>query len=78
MIYQVQKNVNQYLFDCRPKHKYHIFFTKNKSLFYRPILQKLGNVVTFFWDTCVGTLLCGKNPITIFNAYMRVLQMWVK
>ncbi len=32
----------------------------------------------FFWDTCVGTLLCGKNPITIFNAYTWVLQMWVK
>jgi hypothetical protein len=43
------------------------------------VLQNLANVVMlFFWDTYVGTLLCGKNPITIFNAYMQVLQMWVK
>ncbi len=33
MIYQVQKNVNQYLFDYRPKHSCCIFFTKNKSSF---------------------------------------------
>ncbi len=32
----------------------------------------------FFWDKCAGTLLCEKNPITIFSAYTRVLQMWVK
>ncbi len=43
------------------------------------VLQKLTNVVMlFFWDTCVGTLFCGKNPITIFYAYKWVLQMWVK
>jgi len=37
MIYKVQKNVDKDLFDCRPKHKYCIFFTKNKSLFFEPI-----------------------------------------
>jgi hypothetical protein len=42
------------------------------------VLQNLANVVMFFWDTCAGTLLCGKNPITISNAYMQVLQMWIK
>jgi hypothetical protein len=43
------------------------------------VLQNFANVVMlFFWDTCVSTLLCGKNPITIFNVYMQVLQMWVK
>jgi hypothetical protein len=46
---------------------------------YMWVLQNLTNVATLlFWDTCVGTLLCGKNLITIFNAYTRVLQMWVK
>jgi hypothetical protein len=46
---------------------------------YMWVLQKLTNVVMlFFWDTCVGTLFCGKNPITIFYAYKWVLQMWVK
>jgi hypothetical protein len=42
-------------------------------------IAKLTNVVTlFFWETRVGTLLCGKNPINIFNAYTWLLQMWVK
>jgi hypothetical protein len=42
------------------------------------VLQKFTTVVTlFFWDN-VGTLFCGKIPITIFNAYTQVLQMWVK
>jgi hypothetical protein len=57
------------------------FFHKKQVLLlqtYMWVLQNLANVVTFFWDTCAGTLLCGKNLITIFNAYMHVLQMWVK
>ncbi len=74
MIYQIKKHVSQYLFDCRPTHMYCIFFTKNESFFCRLIClycKILANAVTlFFWDTSVGTLLCGKNPITIFNAYM--------
>jgi hypothetical protein len=45
---------------------------------YMWVLQNLANVVTLiFWDTCASTLLCGKNPITIFNAYSQVLQMCV-
>jgi hypothetical protein len=57
------------------------FLHKKQVLFlqtYMWVLQKFTNVVMFFWDTCAGTLICGKNPITIFNAYRRVLQMWVK
>jgi len=43
---------------------------------YMWVLQNLANIVMlFFWDVCAGTLLHGKNPITIFNAYTRVLQM---
>ncbi len=46
---------------------------------YMWVLQNLANVVmSFFQDACAGTLLCGKNPITISNAYMQVLQTWVK
>jgi hypothetical protein len=46
---------------------------------YMWVLQNLANVVMlFFWDTCASTLLYGKNPITILNAYTWVLQMWVK
>jgi hypothetical protein len=46
---------------------------------YMWVLQNLANVLMlFFQDTCVGTLLCGKNPIIIFNVYTQVLQTWVK
>jgi hypothetical protein len=46
---------------------------------YMWVLQNLANVVMlFFQDTCAGTLVCGKNSITISNVYMQVLQTWVE
>jgi hypothetical protein len=76
-----KKHVNQYLIIdvnmsislCSPKTSPGLLHT------YMWVLQKLANVVMLFiLGHMCKCCFSGENWITIFNAYMRLLQMWVK
>jgi hypothetical protein len=63
MIYQVQKNVSHYLFDCRPKRMYYIFFKKTSPSFV---------------DLYVGIEKFGKCCDVLLGHMCKYITLWQK